>query len=161
MHRSVTICKNKPLLTLWAAIGALVLSSMVSGCLGQYGSLKRDPEVTQAFDSKTVNPEYQYFYFGRSNQPYVLVGIDRTYHMRSHMWREVDLNDDVFEEMVYWIWTDVLYGYRREKGAYILDPQGEKVGVWYSHIWWAAIRFSDDNRIEIMPDINGLGDWVR
>ena len=157
---SLTYKNEKPSRFL-TALFILILTALFFSCSGQYGSLKRDPAVTDAFDSNTVNREYQYFYYGRSNQPYIIVGIDPTYHMRSVMWREVDPDSEAFTEMIYWIWTDVLWGYRRTKGAHILDPQGNEAGIWYSHLWWAAIRFSDDNRIEIMPDVNGLGDWVR
>jgi hypothetical protein len=155
--------KNSPFGTpgLWSAVAVIIMALVVSGCLKNYGRLQRDPQVTKSFDDNTVNPGYQYFYYGRSNQPYVIVGIDRTYYMDSRMWREVEPNSDQFKEMVYWIWTDVLYAPYYGKGAHILDPQGNKVGLWYSHFWWAAIRFSDDNRIEIMPDIGGSGDAVR
>ena len=161
MHRISTENKNDRHLRHWATILALILSVVAVGCSGSYGRLQRDPQVTKAFDDNTVNPEYQYFYYGRSNQPYIIVGIDRSYYMKSKVWREVEANSDQFKEMVYWIWTDILYAPYYDKGAHILDPQGNRVGLWYSHIWWAAIRFSDDNRVEIMPDINGLGDWVK
>ncbi len=161
MSRISLELKNTRYSRLWAAVFALILSVVAVGCSGSYGSLQRDPQVTKAFDDNTVNPEYQYYYYGRSNQPYIIVGIDRTYYMKSKVWREVEPNSDQFKEMVYWIWTDILYAPYYGKGAHILDPQGNRVGLWYSHIWWAAIRFSDDNRIEIMPDIVGLGDMVR
>ena len=161
MHRISPENKNDRRFSYWTAALVLIFSVVAVGCAGSYGRLQRDPQVTKAFDDNTVNPEYQYYYYGRSNQPYIIVGIDRSYNMESRMWRSVEPNSDQFKEMVYWIWIDVLYGYQREKGAHILDPQGNRVGLWYSHLWWAAIRFSDDNRIEIMPDVNGLGDWVR
>ena len=146
----------------WIAVCILILFLVANGCSGSYGSLQRDPQVTKAFDDNAVNPEYQYFYYGRSNQPYVIVGIDRSYYMKSRMWREVEPNSDQFKEMVYWIWTDILYAPYYGKGAHILDPEGNRVGLWYSHFWWAAIRFSEDNRIEIMPDVMSVaGDAVR
>ena len=145
-----------------SAVYVLILSLMAIGCSGSYGSLQRDPQVTTAFDDNSVNPNYQYFYYGRSNQPYVIVGIDRTYYMDSKMWREVEPNTDQFKEMVYWIWTDILYARYYGKGAHILDPQGNRVGLWYSPIWWAAIRFNEDNRVEIMPDVMSVaGDSAR
>ena len=161
MLRNSANYNNNKILGYWLVIGTLILLSLVGGCAGQYGKLKRDPEVTKAFDTNKVPLDYQYFYYGRSNQPYIIVGIDRSYYMKSRMWREVEPNSDQFKEMVYWIWTDILYAPYYDKGAHILDPQGNRVGLWYSHLWWAAIRFSDDKRIEIMPDINGLGDWVK
>jgi hypothetical protein len=126
---------------------------MISGCFENYGRLKRNPEVTKAFKTNQVENDYRYYFYGRSNQPYVVVGIDREYHMESYMWREVDHTTDKFKDMIYWIWADITYYYNPEMGADILDPGGKKVGLWYSGIWWAAIRFHEDNRIEVMPDV--------
>ena len=137
----------------WVTLGILTLTAMISGCFENYGRLKRNPEVTRAFEENRVQDDYRYYYYGRSNQPYVVVGIDPEYHMESYMWREVDHRTDVFKDMIYWIWTDITYYYNPEYGADILDPGGEKVGLWYSPVWWAAIRFHENNRIEIMPDI--------
>ena len=39
----------------------------------------------------------------------------------------------------------------------VTDPSGKKVGIWYSGIWYAAVRFEDNNRIVIMPDMPFLG----
>jgi len=153
MHRFRAIHHHSRLMRFWVALSALILSAMISGCFENYGRLKRNPEVTKAFKTNQVEQDYRYYYLGRSNQPYVIVGIDRTYHMKSIMWREVDHNSEKFTEMIYWIWDDILYAPYYGKGAEILDPQGKKVGLWYSGIWWAAIRFNEDNRIEIMPDL--------
>jgi hypothetical protein len=137
----------------WVTLGILTLTAMISGCFENYGRLKRNPEVTRAFKENRVDNDYRYYYYGRSNQPYVVVGIDQEYHMESKMWRTVDHETDAFKDMIYWIWTDITYYYNSELGADILDPGGKKVGLWYSNIWWAAVRFHEDNRIEIMPDI--------
>ena len=161
MHQIQINHHNSRLMRLGIAISTLFLAAMISGCFENYGRLKRNPEVTKAFKTNQVEQSYKYYYYGRSNQPYVIVGIDREYHMKSFMWREVDHSGDKFAEMIYWIWEDIVYAPYYEKGAEILDPQGEKVGLWYSPIWWAAIRFHEDNRIEIMPDTGGSGGSVR
>jgi len=153
MHPILVNHKHRRFFRLWIAIFALILSAGLSGCFENYGRIKRNPEVTKAFKDNQVENDYRYYYYGRSNQPYLIVGIDREYHMKTYMWREVDHTTDKFADMIYWIWTDILYSYNSEMGADILDPQGKKVGIWYSGIWWAAIRFHEDNRIEIMPDV--------
>jgi hypothetical protein len=91
--------------------------------------------------------------------PYAIVGLDRAYHMRSRVWREVDRDTEKFEKMVFWLWDDIRYAYRRNftQGAYILDPEGKKVGIWYSGLWWAAIRFEENNRVVVMPETPFLG----
>ncbi len=131
-------------------IGALILSTLVSGCFQNYGRIKRNPEVTQAFQNNQITQNYKYYYYGLTNWPYAIVGIDPAYHMRSKVWREVDPNTEQFKKMVFWAWGD--YYLPSTLGADILSPTGEKVGVWYSSIWFVAIRFEEGNRIEVMPD---------
>lgn len=50
--------------------------------------------------------------------------------------------------MILWIWGD--YGYSRY-AARILDPSGNPVGIMYTSIREVAIKFTDDNRIVVMP----------
>jgi hypothetical protein len=74
--------------------------------------------------------------------------------MRSKMWREVEQDTEKFKEMVFWVWDDYRYSnqYNFIKGADILDPDGKKIGIWYSGLWWAAIRFEENKRIVVMPE---------
>jgi hypothetical protein len=134
----------------------LLVSMLISGCFENYGRLKHSAEVTRAFQAYQVDPEYKYYYYGRTNMPYAIVGIDRAYHMRSRVWREVDHDTEQFKKMIFWTWDDVFRPFYIS-GAHITNPNGEKVGIWYSGIWYAAIRFEADNRIVIMPDTPFLG----
>lgn len=143
----------------WLKAGILLVSLLISGCFENYGRLKHNAEVSRAFQAYQVEPDYKYYYYGRSNMPYAIVGIDRTYHMRSRVWREVDHDTEEFRKMIFWTWDDIRYSYQRNftQGAYILDPEGKRVGIWYSGLWWAAIRFDDDRRIVVMPETPFLG----
>ncbi len=115
-----------------------------------YGSLKRDADVQQAFESNQVPQEYKYYYYGFDTRPYVIFGIDPKFKMNSKMWREVIPGTAEFKEMTRWIWED--YGYYKF-GADILDPQGAKVGVFYSALSGTAFKFTKDNQIMVMPDM--------
>ena len=142
-----------------AAIGVLVMAAMVSGCFENYGRLRHNTGVTQAFKDNQIDPNYKYYYYGRTNMPYAVIGIDRDYHMRSRIWREVDPDTEQFKEMVFWVWDDYRYYSQHNftKGAFILNPEGEKVGIWYSGLWWAAIRFEENKRIVVMPETPFFG----
>ena len=124
----------------------LLASFLLFGCFKNYGRLKHNADVTQAFRTYQVEPNY-------------IIGIDRAYHMRSQIWREVDQDTEEFQNMVFWIWDDIRYAYQRNftQGAYILDPKGNRVGIWYSGLWWAAIRFDENKRIVVMPETPFLG----
>jgi hypothetical protein len=134
----------------------MILTTLISGCLQNYGRLKHNDEVTRAFQTYQVESNYKYYYYGRTNMPYAIVGIDSDYHMQSRVWREVDRDTEQFKKMIYWVWDDVYTPFYLS-GADITDPSGKKVGVWYSGIWYAAVRFEKNNRIVVMPDTPFLG----
>lgn len=146
--------KDRRLLKFCAAFGVLIASTMLSGCFENYGRLRHNNEVTRAFQTYQVEPDYKYYYYGRTNMPYAVIGIDREYQIRSRIWREVDQDTEKFKEMVFWVWDDYRYyhQYNFTKGADILNPDGEKIGIWYSGLWWAAIRFEENKRIVVMPE---------
>ena len=54
-----------------------------------------------------------------------------------------------FKEMIRWVWED--YGYYKF-GADILNPQGKKVGVFYSAIRETSVKFVNSNQIMVMPN---------
>jgi hypothetical protein len=150
---------NKRFSQYFTVVALLLLSALISGCFQNYGRLKHNAAVSRNFQNYQVEPEYQYYYYGRTNMPYAIIGIDRTYHMQSRVWREVDPDTEKFQKMIFWIWDDIRYAYQRNftRGAEILDPEGKKVGIWYSGLWWAAIRFDENNRIVVMPETPFMG----
>ena len=137
---------------------ALTLLALLSGCLQNYGRLRRDLAVRESFESYNVPPEFKYYYFGTPSYPTALIGISRDLTLKSRLWREVDPNTERFREMVFWIWPDMrteLYGPR---GSHIVNPEGNRVGIWYSYRFYAAVKFSEDRKtIEVMPDTPFFG----
>ena len=149
MDKLFKIKKNSMVLNiLLGAILAIILTGL-TGCLGSSGKVKRDPVLTQAIKSNQVPEGYNYYYYGDKDRPYAIAGIEPKYEVRSRLWREVDPNTDQFEKMIYWMWED--YGYKTY-GAHILDPSGAKAGIWYSSIYYVAVRFTVDNGVVLMPD---------
>jgi hypothetical protein len=129
------------------AIAALVLAA--TGC-ENYGKLQRDREVTRAFESHTLPHDYTYYYYGRDNMPYAVMGIGSGYKLQSELWQAVNFQTDRFREMIKWIWTDHNY---TPFGAYILAPGGSRVGIWYSSINHAAINVNETQKtIGVIPD---------
>ena len=125
----------------------LIALTLMAGCTANFGSLKRDAQVQQAFESNQVPMDYNYYYYADS-EPYVIFGIEPKYEMDSHMWRDVSPDTDQFKEMTRWIWED--YGYHKF-GADILDPQGVKVGIMYTSIRETIVKFVGNNQIVVIP----------
>ena len=140
---------NRRLRYFFPLLMSIFVLVLIAGCAGNYGSLKRDAEVQQAFESNQVPKEFKYYYYGFDTRPYVIFGIEPKYEMNSNMWREVMPDTAEFKEMTRWIWED--YNYYKF-GADILDPQGKKVGVFYSAIRETSVKFVNDNQIKVMPN---------
>ena len=138
---------NKILSNIIMGVAGIALLALFLGCTGKYGSLKRDAEVKQAFESNQVSREYKYYYYGDS-EPYVIFGIEPKYVMDSRMWRDMAPDTEEFREAIRFMWED--YGYYRF-GADILDPNGQKVGIYYSAIRETAFKFGGENQIVVMP----------
>jgi len=141
--------ENKSIRHFIPALMGIFVLALITGCAATYGSLKRNADVQQAFESNQVPQQYKYYYYGFDTRPYVIFGIDTKFKMNSKMWREAKPGTAEFKEMARWIWED--YGYYKF-GADILDPQGAKVGVFYSALSGTSFKFTEDNQIMVMPD---------
>ena len=127
----------------------LLLLTLITGCMGNYGRIKRDSEIFQEFENNNVPSDYTYYYYGFDTRPYVVIGVEPKYNAGSTMWREVEPNSDKFKKMTVWLWED--YGYSRY-GARILDPEGNQAGILFSSIREIAVKFSGDNKMTVMPN---------
>ena len=140
---------------------ALVILIAVAGCTKNFGRFNRDPQVQQAFESNQLSTDYKYFYNGHHNLTYAILGIDPKYRIDSKFWREVEPNTEEFRKLTLRIWQDYE---RYTYGANLLDPAGNKIGVWYSSIYVASLKFYEDNQVEIRltkPYLWGPGDDIR
>ncbi|MFP4159042.1 MAG: hypothetical protein ACLFQ9_01820 [Desulfobacterales bacterium] len=118
-----------------AALVLLILAALVmTGCAaGSWGSLRQDPEVTEMFRKNRVPEDYRYYSRGRSNLPYAIVGVDPEWRFESRFWEEVEPNTEEFAGKVRFVWDpDVWYQYNSGRGAWILGPDGGRIGLWYS-----------------------------
>ena len=144
--------KNKDILIRAAKLLVFLFAvAMLAGCFENYGRLKRDPQIQRAFETYAVPSTYNYYFYGLSSYPWAIMGLDSEYQLRSRIWRKVDPNTERFNRMVYWAWED--YGYHLY-GAHILDPDGLNIGIFYSSVWFAAVKVDREAKIvEVMPHI--------
>lgn len=126
-----------------------VLSLVAAGC-DNYGKLQRDRGLTKAFESQSLPNDYTYYYYGRDNMPYAIMGIESEYRLQSELWHVVDIQTDRFKNMVKWIWTEHNY---TPFGAYMLGAGGKKLGIWYSSIGHATVDVNEGQKtIVVIPD---------
>ena len=138
-------------------ICGLVAAIMLSGCAGIYGRLNWDPQVTAAFQNHDIQKGLNYYYYGVGNQTYAIAGISTEYTIKSRIWREVPQDTEEFKSLVSRAWENYFYMPYDPQGAHILNPEGNRVGIWFSSLRFVTIKFAENNRIVLMPDTPFLG----
>jgi hypothetical protein len=103
-----------------------------------------------------IVPGYRYYIYGEEDHPKAIIGIDETYTVEGKYWDPVDITP---EQMSNWMkrYSEIPSATNIQDGAYkgieILDPNGVRVGIWFSLFDWAVIKFPGNNIIQIStPD---------
>ena len=124
------------------AAAAALAAVLVCGCAaGQWGRLETDTGITQMFENNRVPKDFRYYVCGRPNMPYAIVGLDPAYTFDMHLWEEVTPNNRDFAHRVDFIWEPRVWDrFDSGRGARILDPGGNPIGIWYSMYPNAAIQ---------------------
>jgi len=144
LERYQTIMRVRP----GGYIALAVLVLMAAGCTKNYGQFSKSAEVSLAFQQGDHQPDYQYFYAGRDNMPYAIIGIDRSYTVPSRYWIPFDPESGMLRKM-----SDNMYGKHSyyPAGYHILDPDGNIIGVWFSSVNQYSVSVDQQNRtVEVL-----------
>jgi hypothetical protein len=144
----------KSLLIVSLAIFSL---GMLSGCTAKYGRIQGSDEITELFETQQILPDHTYYYNGFQAIPYVIVGIDNQYTLRSSIWRRVKLTPALLKQLTTRMQSVYSTG---PKGARIIGPNDERLGIWYSTERQTAVRLRQENRIVLaapqLPEMRGI-----
>lgn len=136
----------------------ILMLPALSGCASPtYGRLLSSHEVSQVFQNNQILSDHLYYYSGFQRIPYGLIGIDNKYRLRSSLWKPIDLTSSLLDQLTY----RMRHVYSLEpRGAWILDPEGKRIGVWYSSRYQTTVIMEKDNNIVVVapqpPDLRGV-----
>ena len=130
-----------------------VAASTMLGCAPceECGSLKRQHDITNLFLNNEIIPGYTYYYNGRDQWPDAIMAIDPNYTVQADFWKPVGLEG---EELSEWLRQATIWKQPRRaslNGAEILDPNGKRVGVFFSKFDSLITKFQPDNVIQVFP----------
>ena len=135
---------------------SVIVMIFISGCLENYGRVRRSPDVQKMFETGQLPSEYNYHFYGLRSHPHAVMGLEPGWTLRSKIWRKVELSTEEFRYMTKWVWEDLGY---YKYGAEILDPEFEKIGIIYTSSFMAAVKVDKDSKtVEVMPHVKVGGD---
>ncbi|MGD8658272.1 MAG: hypothetical protein PVG28_19285 [Desulfobacterales bacterium] len=137
---------------LWLfAIISLALIGLLCSCAtsgASYGKLQSSHDITKLFDNAQVLPDHIYYYSGLEGVPDAIIGIHPNYSLRAKYWKQID-----FSHLTLQKWTDrMTYVHQvRPRGAWIIGPNGDRLGIWFSAHKQTAVRLDSENRLVVAP----------
>jgi len=136
-----------------AAFFALVL---VIGCAGgNYGTFDRDRDLDNMYLRYEVLPDHLYYTTGSYDAPMAILALHKDYELENsgNLWVWVPNVNAV--QMRKWIDTIAPeQNYRRSNAyfaAYILDPNGKRIGAWYAIEPYTTVKFLENNKVQVYP----------
>ncbi len=98
----------------------------------RYGEMKPSGEVTELFESYTVDTNLNYYISGSDVVPNAIMGVDKRYSLVSDLWKKRDLTLDEMRSFVKNMQSRALEYGSMMHGFDILDDGGRDIGDWYS-----------------------------
>lgn len=122
-----------------------------------YGRLENSPEVTQVFKDGKILSNHQYYVSGFQRVPYAIIAIADKYQLQPGRWQPLDINSTALNQMVYRM--DHVYSLI-PRGAWILDHEGHRLGVWFSSRYQTTVQREKNNQVMVAspepPDLRGV-----
>ena len=140
----------------FSILGAGLLLVMLAGCAaGNHGKMVWDRELNNTFENYQVLPDHLYYVTGGYNAPAAILAIQKDFQLDNEAGLWVPVPDVSPDHIKRWVdnlsrnfdfWKDVQFS-----ASYILDPEGNRVGAWYSGKRTTTVKFLGDNRIKVFP----------
>jgi len=136
----------------------LPLIVFVVGCgSATYGRLESSPEITKVFKDGQILSSYQYYISGFQRIPYAIIAVDSNFQLRSRGWQALDMDAAALNQIVFRM--DAVYSLK-PRGAWIVDNEGNRLGVWYSSQYHTTVERKQNNQILVAspepPDLRGV-----
>jgi hypothetical protein len=139
-------------------VSLMSIALVFAGCGSvTYGRLENSPEITQVFKDGKILSNHQYYVSGFQRVPYAIIAIADKYQLRPGRWQPLDMNSSTLNQMVYRM--DHVYSLI-PRGAWILDPEGHRLGVWFSSQYQTTVQREKNNQVMVAspepPDLRGV-----
>ena len=112
---------------------------------GEYAVIRFDPAAESLFKQNRLPTEYHYYYTGRSQIPYAVMGIDPKYTLNSKFWHKIESKNKIGKKINNLMpITGGHVTYER-----ILDSGGNQIGLWFSEYPNTIVRFGSGNELKV------------
>jgi hypothetical protein len=134
--------------------GAVLLLAGCSTIISKnFGNIRPDTDVTNAFEKFQINSNLNYYISGSDTYPTSILGLNKSYTLDTDLWKKIDTTPELFSQLVTNMQTRSIQCCGESMhGFYIFDDKNNKIGVWYSLIRGSiVIQMKEDGKVVIFP----------
>ena len=151
MNASLNSKSLKYLFGRWLVL--IIMVSMLIGCkTANYGTFKQSREVEKIFTSGQVLPDHKYYYTGSNSRASTVMGINKNYTLDDEFW---DKAKDIQKDLK--LWVGQLSKAMNVWGYYILAPDGQRIGIYYSRRDTGPVEMGENNKVTISLPVRDSG----
>lgn len=121
----------KRIMLLFAFLVVPILLSMGCVAKGPTGRWQQNQEAQKLFTSTAILENHSYYYTGQKARPDAIIAIDNAYRLQSNLWIAIDVTPKLIKEWLAWYKSEFSM-YCTYRGGYIMTPDQQIVGIWYS-----------------------------
>jgi hypothetical protein len=137
-----------------ATLVGVAMVTALAGCATSTGArLDRSGQVLNDFRNARVLPDHRYYTTGPQGAPNAILGVSSAYTLVSDRWTEREMTPDLLRRLVFRMNTEFLATEAGLLGAYVLGPEGERIGVWYSAVGITTVVMLGEGKVRIDPPL--------
>ena len=116
-----------------AIIGFTIFASLMAAGVSsaETGSFRINKKVATDFEAYRFDPNYDYYFMNLENDPCAVIGLKKDYAVHDIQWKKIHPDSKEFKDVVELVKRFPMAG-SPAFGAYVLDSQGNTIGVYYS-----------------------------
>ena len=130
------------------AIGFCLYLCLYACAATNYGSLQPSSEITKIFQTNQVLSDHVYYFSGLQGVPDAIIAVHSNYSLRSDMWRQIDFSAVTLKT---WVFRMTAIPLNEPQGAWILGPEGNRLGIWYAAQRQTTVRLDQNKRVVVIP----------
>ena len=140
-------------------VAGILMILLFAACAGgNYGKIVRDRDLDNMFLSYQVLPDHNYYTTGSYDNPSAILALKNNYELvnTGNLWVPVpNVNQAQMRKWIETIDPNENYRYTGNYfAAYILNPNGEKIGAWFAIQNTTTVKFLGDNKVQVYtPDV--------
>lgn len=136
-----------------AALAVVCSCAGMNTFSGSFGGFRQVDAVGADFEKFAVNTGYNYYTYGSSDYPDVLLGLDNKYKLEPGVFTQVPMTPALMKSLVVSMQHRASSNGDTLRGFQVVDEKGEVIGTWYGPFMFRSVVRVRDGVVSISyPD---------